>query len=225
MRIPIWMALLAIFAVFTSGILFNHWYENKSQKLGDNPADYIKKPNFKPDTVYLPGAYTEVKVPYGIPVKPKIVVRYIDTGKTINTHDTTNIFNKEITKYPDTWINYAEIGKDTLRLDYFSIGKTPHTEYILTDYSKYKYQYLDNSIFAKELKTTNALGIPKKESFMRYNGTYIYSGYEVTDKRISVGGTTGFNLGKIRLSGFIALPINKGSQSPVYGGRIGYKIF
>lgn len=235
MKVPLWLTVLALIAGITIGVLVTHYFLTRPGPQ-TTQGDYIKDPKFKTDTVYLPGTYIHDSIPYAIHVKPKVVVEYQPTTllpkakplSWLTIGKANQYLNPILTVKSDSSgyrIIYGELSKDTIRLDFQQDNQTPHTEYVISDYSKYKYQILNNSIFAKEIPTTNTQGNIKKESIFRYDGTYLLSGYEMSEKHVSIEAQTGFNLGRLRVNGFVGVPLNQPKTNPGYGFKVGYKIF
>lgn len=245
--------LILIGAGVELGYLFWHQKPIATTTTGDYykqqgfKTDTVKFGGITIDTIYLP------KKAYPIPLPPKQVIIYKDYRLPLQTttlkdsttrawldttqyrgflFDTTN-YKGLINKYPQTLVKYSgydrliygEIGKDTIRLDLQKDDNTPYTVVYLSDFSKYKYQISNNSMRISELKTSSLLNVAPNTNLFRYNGTYIFSGYQRSDKTVQIGAESGINIGKIRTTGYISLPINLGTVSPNYGIKVGYKLF
>lgn len=229
-------------------------------------ADYFKEPNFKPDTVHISNegydtiGYSNIKALTNTKLlPPKTVIEYHNykpiLGDTIfkglisnnNGPLITNTINTQTTstwsfdsigmKYLGyTHLIYLRASEDTLLLTTQLYNNQPETKAYLVDFSKYKYEFLNNYMNTQQLKTTPPETIAKiNNPLFQYNGTYIYLQNEFIGNNISNGLETSFNIWKLRLTGQAGYSIynyqtrnsiiNTTPSKPVVILKLGYKLF
>ena len=114
---------------------------------------------------------------------------------------------------------------DTLSLDLLGIDGKIRTEVYPTNYSQFKYSYINNTMRATELSARKQLALPKLK-FFRYDGVYVNYEENLLRANRVLDATLSVDVWRLRLGGFARYNLQGQNPNQINAGfRIGAKLF
>lgn len=209
---------------------------------------YYKDKAFKTDTVYTETRYSEtvhelekerakqdtMPPKQTIIYQPEIPAGYIDfQNKVLAYMDSTKGTRTEIrtayiTQFPTAdKLIAGKFHQDSINLTVLGINGQIRQDKFPVNYSKFNYDYYDNSMHVSENRTRNALSKQNKSLFT-YNGTNIDYKHDLLQGNHQIELNSGFNIWKIRVGGYAQYPLRSNSFTPskLEGGvKAGIRLF
>lgn len=211
-------------------------------------AAYWKGANFKPDTIRTETRYSEtirelerergkqdtVSPKQTIIYQSELPVGYLDfQNKVLSYMDSTKgirevIQTQYITLHPkaDKLIT-GKFRQDSVNLVLLGTNGLIRQDKFPVDYSKFNYDYYDNSMHASVNKTSNTQNKQKK-SLLQYNGTNIEYKHDFLQSNHQIEINSGISIWRLRVGGYAQYPLQNNTLYPqrLEGGvKVGARLF